>query len=124
MPAIIWNDPEKPKGQKATTGYENLGARGWTVTEEGLEAAVELRRQAAHDVQHWAALKPALGRLAKDFQREAQRLEKAATIWLRHFTDLGRKSILFMPAELAPELDLVFGAMSLATQPKDQTNDQ
>ncbi len=110
MPAFGYQTEDK----KDATGYRCDLAASWTVTDEGLEAARQLRRQAAQDNGFWNTQKRDLGRFAKDEQKAAQRMEKATTIWLRHFEDVGPKSILHMPSELAQELDLVFGAMYLA----------
>lgn len=114
MPVTTYYDPERPRGDQLVKGYGNVGAQFLDVTSAGLEAARQARREAGADIAHWTALKITCGRFAKDEQKRAQRMEKAATIWLRHFEEPGRKSIRNMPLEMADELDLVFGRMALA----------
>jgi hypothetical protein len=94
--------------------YHRPDAMGFTVTDECVAALELMRREAAHDVAFWATHKAALGRFAKDEQKGAQRIERACTIWLRHFNDPGRKAIYKMPLEMAPELDAAFVRMALA----------
>lgn len=111
MPAIHYKNDDD---DKQASGYENTCAAYWTVTEEGLEAARAVRREAGADITFWNGMKSEVGRFAKEQQKLAQRTEKAATIWLRHFEEVGKKSIRKMPSELHSELDLVFGRMFLA----------
>jgi hypothetical protein len=114
MPVVTYFDPERPRGDQAVKGYGNVGAQLLEVTDAGLEAARQVRREAGADIAHWAGLKAVCGRFAKDEQKRAQRTEKAATLWLRHFDEPGHKSIRNMPLEMAAELDSVFGRMALA----------
>jgi hypothetical protein len=114
MPAIDWRDPDGSRKDPPKRKYENLTARSWTVTDEGLDAAIAMRREAAADNAFWNALKADCVRFAKEHQKQAQRMERAVTIWLDHFTKPGRKSVLNMPAEMAEELDAVFRAMNAA----------
>lgn len=89
-------------------------ANHWTVTDKGLEAARIVRRLAAQDNQYWNSMKGVLGKYAKEQIKLAQRLEKACTIWLKHFEDEGKKSIKDFPSELKEELDCVWREMVLA----------
>ena len=114
MPVLTVTDPDRPKHDNQVHVYDNASAMGRTVTDERMDAARDARREAAGDVGYWAALKAECGRFAKDEQRRAQRMEKAATLWIRHFEDVGQKSIRKMPVDMADELDLVFGRMNLA----------
>lgn len=113
MPVVTYFDPERPRGDQAVKCYGNVGATFLEITNEGLEAARQVRREAGADIAHWVGLKAVCGRFAKDEQKRAQRTEKAATIWLRHFEEPGHKSVRKMPLEMAEELDLVFGRMVL-----------
>ena len=110
MPVTTWMNDDK----KAVMVYDQKEARAWSVTDAGLDAAIAARKQAGSDVQHWAGLKSDAGRFAKDQMKAAQRVEKAATIWINHFTQTGKKSVRNMPTELASELDAVWRAMVLA----------
>jgi hypothetical protein len=71
------------------------------------------RSSAAQDVAYWAQHR-ALGRFAKEEQRRTQRLEKAATLWLRFYTEIGRRACADFPVEMAAELDAAYGALYLA----------
>lgn len=110
MPAYSYQNDDK----KTAHGYRQIWAHYWTCTDEGLNAAREIRRRAGQENQQWLALTPELGKFAKEQMKAAQRLEKAATIWLRHFEQVGRKSIRNMPSELAEELDFVWREMENA----------
>lgn len=102
---------QKKEYRRFAKFYSWDAARYWTVTDEGLSAAYNARRQAASDVNYWNELKPLLGRFAKEEMKAAQRMEKAATIWINHFTAIGKKSLAQTPVGLSEELNAVLGLM-------------
>lgn len=100
-----YRNPEAPRGSPPVKVYDNPGALYLTITDEFVEALIAFRRKAAGEVAYWAASRE-LGRFAKDEQKRATREEKAATIWLKHFTEVGKKQpIRTFPAEMSDELD-------------------
>ena len=102
---VNYRNPEAPHGTPPVKVYDNGGALFLTITDEFIDALIAFRRKVAGEVAYWAANRD-LGRFAKDEQKRATREEKAATIWLRHFTEVGKKQpIRTFPAEMSDELD-------------------
>jgi len=111
---IDYHNPEAPRGSPPVKVYDNGGARYLTITDQFVDALIEFRRKAAGEVAYWAANRE-LGRFAKDQQKRATREEKAATIWLKHFTEVGKKQpIRTFPAEMSEELDAALRAGLMA----------
>lgn len=107
---VDYRNPEAPRGSPPVKVYGACGALYLTITDEFVDALIEFRRKAAGQVAYWAANRD-LGRFAKDEQKRATREEKAATIWLKHFTEVGKKQPLrTFPAEMSEELDAALRA--------------
>jgi len=105
-----YRHPDAMNGGQPIKVYCNFGALYLTITEEFVDALIDFRRKAAGEVAYWAANRD-LGRFAKDEQKRATREEKAATIWLKHFTEVGKKQPLrTFPAEMSDELDAALRA--------------
>ncbi len=102
---VDYRNPEAPRGSPPVKVYDNVGALSMTITDEFIDALVAFRRKAAGEVAYWVANR-SLGRFAKDEQKRATREEKAATIWLKHFTEVGKKQPLrTFPVEMSEGLD-------------------
>ena len=101
---------------------KNHPAMFHTFTESDENILREYRREAANSTQEWSKLRKEIRDrewqlYIKEQLRASQRMEKACTIWLSYFLDIGYRTTSHFPIELEYELDILFGAIYCNEKP-------
>lgn len=116
MKEQIRNNSEKPMPSK----YCNAIANYWTCTDEGIAYFYKARKEFAREIQTLTQqqktetereMKKYYGQLIKD----QKAWEKAANIWINHFTTCGGKNMANFPLELSEKLNTIFWGAENAT---------